>query len=318
MYTPMKYNYVNKRPISGLYNGIEINLLEDLDHICDRILTLNNVMRKSPDDPTMDYFRFLRRIIDCRPRKIFKSKTFTCPKGYEKDLKYLEFCISAGRNLNPFLTKSILMLNQEDMMLNDCGIYHFHISSKLDKSGFMKRSNYLLLAFVTTNAVYFICIVSHKKVRWANKFYLEIIRDNWPHLIDKYLIRNARASINISESEYFKLRKAGITSYTELSDGSLYALMGGGYTSDKSSLIAVREADRFKQKVGAIEELIVLRYWSWVSSFLDAEERNITPHIVLTGFGNDNFTLVEENLKLIIFIKCLNDNSFQIVVADSE
>ena len=57
-----------------------------------------------------------------------------------KKLNYLETCIEKGEDLNSFLTRSIKKLSQEDSMLYDWNICHFHLSDQLDsgkKDGFM-------------------------------------------------------------------------------------------------------------------------------------------------------------------------------------
>ena len=113
----MRYQYRQKRPISGLINGIRMNFLDDLDTVLARRLKEMGIQRKDTDDAIMDYCRFMRRIISVQPRRVYKAKEFSCPADYDKKLNYLETCIEKGEDLNPFLTRSVKKLSQEDSML---------------------------------------------------------------------------------------------------------------------------------------------------------------------------------------------------------
>ena len=82
----------------------------------------------------------MRRLISVQPRRVYKAKAFSCSADYGEKLNYLETCIEKGEDLNSFLTRSIKKLSQEDSMLYDWNICHFHLSDQLDsgkKDGFM-------------------------------------------------------------------------------------------------------------------------------------------------------------------------------------
>lgn len=317
MYIPIRYQYRMKHPVSGLVHGIQINLLEDLDEFCTGKLAEQGVCRKDKQDPTMDYCRFQRRLIDVRPRSVYKASSLKCPNGYKVKLRFLEDCIRMGVNLNPFLSKLVKVLKAEDMMLYDWNMYHFHISNQMEKrSGFMERSDYLLIAYVTSEAVYFIDIVPHSEENkahlWANKKYLQIIKENWPELIENYQLKDIRLSESVDEAAIYQLRGAGVTTFTELEDGTVYALIGGGYATDRSSTRAVMQADRLRRLTGDVEYVVTEQFWKMVQQSPELQRKikeNKPPFLKMIGNGSNKFTLMEPDLQILILVEVDSENT---------
>lgn len=312
----MRYQYRQKRPVSGLINGIRMNFLDDLDTVLARRLKEMGIQRKDTDDAIMDYCRFMRRIISVQPRRVYKAKEFSCPADYNKKLNYLENCIEKGEDLNPFLTRSVKKLSQEDSMLYDWNIYHFHLSDQLDnkkKDGFMVRSQYLLIAYVTSEAVYFIHVVSHNEMSqhlWTNYDYIQRIKDNWSYLLEKNLIKGVPLSEKVDEATHYKLRKAHISTFTELEDGSLYGLLGGGYASDGSSTDAVFQSQYLYMVVSALEELMSIQFWNLIGQAPEVVEqlkKNDNPCVHLIGTDRNRFVLIEQELRIMFVVDFYND-----------
>ena len=93
-------------------------------------------------------------------------------------------------------------------------------------------------------AVFFIDVVSHNEMSqhlWTNSAYIYRIKDNWSDLLEKNLIKGDPFSEKGEEATHYKLRKAHISTFTELKDGSLQGLLGG-YASDGSSTDAVLQS----------------------------------------------------------------------------
>lgn len=263
MYIARKYQKKLHYPINDTVNGLKIDLCTDMDDLLGQQLEKAKVKGKNPNDPSMDFFRLQQRLITNRPRKVIKAKEFTCPKSHEEALKHIENCIMQGKDLHPFMTRNLRQLKNEDILLSDWGIYHLHLSCKLDakkKDGFMERSKYLLMVKITDNTAYFIKTVPHnEKNRWARKEYIQIIRDNWPELIENNLMKDMHLTEKISDTDYEKLRKAHISTFVELDDGSLYTMLGGGYMSDGTSSNAIRAHDYYQEIVTSAEEFLIRR-----------------------------------------------------------
>ena len=323
MYRPIFYQMAENRLISGSINGITINLVQDCRNIFEKRLRNQKINRKSKKDPGMDYFRLQDRILEAKPRKIFIAKDFECPSNYEQELEFLKISILQGKDLNKFMTRNVKKLKAEDLMLYDWGIYHFHLSKKLDekkKDGFMERSKYLLMARVEDNAVYMIKIVPHQQKNiWTQREYIEILEDNWPYLIRRNKIENVKMEYEVSEEEHYKFRKAGITTFTKGKQNCLYAMLGGGYSSDGSSTRAVQKSGKFMYLIYDIEEMIVKDFWKWVnrhSELLNLFEGK-KAKIKLVEIWNDNFLLKEESTDLYIRLT-LERNVWNIILASKE
>ena len=105
--------------------NIEIDLINDYEQLLEKHLIASGI-NYNKNDIINAYFNTEKKLIDSVPRKIYKSKEFVCPKGYEQKLQEIEKKIIFGKNLVPFMSKNILKGNYDDLLLNDWNIYHFH------------------------------------------------------------------------------------------------------------------------------------------------------------------------------------------------
>ena len=262
-------------PFNDKMNNIRIDLCADYERILEKYMEPLVKRRKSKDDAVMDFFRLRTRLIEMRPRTIHKAKDLRCPVGYEKKLQFLEESIVSGKNLLPFMTKSITDLTREDMLLYDWGIYHLHISDqKEDKSVFMERSDYLLLVYVDDADIYFLDIVSHASPTaklWADKRYLDIMKENWPELLDRFVLKECFPMETFDEQETYRLRKNGALVLSQWGENGAIFSPGGGYASDNSPIRAVQSRDYWLDRICDLE-----RVWVEVfgKSVLEAIQRN--------------------------------------------
>lgn len=309
-YIARKYQKIQNPELPDIIDGMKIDLCKDFDNLLNDRISKIGVRRKSINDSSMDYFRLMHRIIKKRPRKIEKAKDFNCPIKYAKKLEYIERCILLGRNLMPFTSRTIKDLNEEDLLLSDWGIYHFHISDELDKKkndGFMTRSDYLLMVRIQNDTVYFIKTIPHKtKNVWGLKEYVQIIKDNWPETIERNQYDGVYSLIHLNEEQYLEYRKSHITTLLELDDGSSYMCIGGGYCADGTSSNALRENDFWYTRVECAEEIIVN---NWKRFCLENRQlyelfQNIdVKEIHLINFGENKILLRESNTGLFIEIE---------------
>ena len=124
-------------------------------------------------------------------------------------------------------------------------------------------------------AVYFIDVVSHNEMSqhlWTNSAYIYRIKDNWSDLLEKNLIKGDPFSEKGEEATHYKLRKAHISTFTELKDGSLQGLLGG-YASDGSSTDAVLQSQYMYRGVSVLEELMSPQFWNLIGQALEVVEQ---------------------------------------------
>lgn len=76
--------------------------------------------------PTVGYEelcqRFLNlqlRLIPTTPRKVFVAKALTCPADHQAGYDQLRQRVEKGDNLRPYLSRTLIDLDFDDMLLND-------------------------------------------------------------------------------------------------------------------------------------------------------------------------------------------------------
>ncbi|MBE9061625.1 hypothetical protein [cf. Phormidesmis sp. LEGE 11477] len=184
--------------------------IEDLDKLC------------------LKYFNLLKRSIVSKPRVLVTSKEFRFSK-HSSGTKNIFKKAKSGGDLNPYLSKQIKNLDYNDSLLNDWGIHHFHLGKLKRGFGFADRTGSLLFARVTQDYFYVLNVFDHGS--WTKIKLIEIIHKNWPESIDDFKLQGLRATqLSSSEEQISSFRKNGIGYFTQLSDGTIYAPIGGGYS----------------------------------------------------------------------------------------
>ncbi|WP_139165228.1 hypothetical protein [Butyrivibrio sp. INlla16] len=193
------------------------------------------------------------------PRTIFYSKEFLYPKEYELALKEFETKIRMGEDLTPFMSDKIRNSAYDDLLLNDWGIYHFHLSRRFRDDGFVGRSQYQIFAFVTDAAFYMIQTYDHSDENlYCKQEMVRILRDNWPEITEKTHLQGVtELTEKITDSDYKVLRHEHISTLVELGENEVYWGMGGGYASNGYSISALRQADYTVRSLDAFQALII-------------------------------------------------------------
>ena len=179
------------------------------------------------DDIPFKYFTVSMRLIEKKPRKIFKSAGFSCPQDLQGGLDLLEDKIISGDSLFANQSKSVARLSSEDYMLYTWSIHHFHLGETIESDGFIKRTGPVLFAFVTDDAFYMIDIKAHGS--WSDKDLLQKLYDNWPELMVSWKIEG-KPEVNFSSNDIKNLRKAHINTIVQMNDGESYIGPGLGLT----------------------------------------------------------------------------------------
>lgn len=202
------------------------------------------------------YFNLMKRLIFPQEREVIKSDEFTYPQKpkYKKGVKLIENKIKCGKNIIPHLSSKIENFDYDDAMLNDWGVYHLHLGSKTISSGyFMERTGPLLFVYFTERKAYFIDIMEHGD--WAKKEIIEIIHKNWPEIIKSHKLKGIEGmKYKPTEKNRKEFRNAGLSTFVELDDGTVYAPIGGGYSTTGLSIDVVRLCIMYKNKLEQHED----------------------------------------------------------------
>jgi hypothetical protein len=113
---------------------------------------------KSPRGLLVLYLNWRERLIPTAPRQVLRSPAFdTNPIVHERSAAIAQIVddIEQGRDLTRYLSRRVTIgfdlpqvqatknLNKQrhlDLMLNDWGAHHLHISTQIDPDGFVNRS----------------------------------------------------------------------------------------------------------------------------------------------------------------------------------
>ena len=296
-----------KSKIMNCIMNIEIDLIKDYERFLEKYL-IDSGINYNKNDIINAYFNTEKKLIDSFPRKIYKSKEFACPKGYEQKLKEIEKRIILGKSLVPFMSKNILKGNYNDLLLNDWNIYHFHLSDtidKKDKNGFVKRSDYELFAFFTMDSCYFIQIYPHKKkALYSTQEMVRILYNNWPELIKKnHIVGLSGLAEKLNDSDYENLRRAHASTFVEIAPDNVFWGIGGGYMSSGLSQEVLHKKEYQLRFLSNAQDIIIYNHFiikktvkNMCALHCDYYKYN------LLFFSKDELTVAEKNNRKIIQI----------------
>jgi hypothetical protein len=204
-------------------------------------------------------FNWLDRLVLAQPRVVLESLEFkaaSLPADAAKDLQQLIGKIARGDELSPHLSRSVregfkpppstsakAKLSKRadlDLLLNDWGIHHLHLSQEFELDGFVKRGELVLLAVFTPDTANLLDVLPHGN--WTNQHLVEVAVRNWPDAGLFYSLgEGVRLVTPIDQFDRKEIRSVGINSPVEV-DGRVYLSRGVGITSVGTSVRSTRRA----------------------------------------------------------------------------
>ncbi len=174
--------------------------------------------------------------------------------GLEQFIKKAE----SGQNLKPHLSKKSDDPDYKDLMFYDWEVFHFHLgtNSNSNHNEFVKRTGDLLFAIADSNTatMYLIDIHPHRG-GFTNQNLLRIVQDNWAEILAPHTLnRVTEIDSNWSDNDIDSFRKAGINPILQIPDGPVLGSMGGGITTDGTSILNKIYADSIKTDVCQLQE----------------------------------------------------------------
>lgn len=262
-----------KSPAPAEYQwSLDIDLQADLSLYVYTDLKRAGYSDADEKNAVYQYYNLRKRQIEPKPRRVVYSKQFSCPEEYQTALKEFENKTVSGADLTPFQSDKINKADFNDMLLNDWGIQHFHLSRRYRKDGFAARSKYQIFAYITDEVMYMIRIFPHDaKNLYSKKELVRIIRDNWPELIERFHVEDVLClTEKLDDHAYSEMRKANMTTFLELGENEVYGLIGGGYASNGFSIEALRNADFWLNRLGLFQ-LLVRDNAAWIIKTINKE-----------------------------------------------
>jgi hypothetical protein len=234
-----------------------------------------DISRVNDDEVPLVYFNVEKRRIEPVKRSVKLADTFVCPTDLKSGWETLKTEIENGQDINSHLSKNIDDPFYKDSMLLDWGVHHFHLIEK-------PRVNKILFALVTKNCFYAIDIYTHRD--WAKDSIVETIHRNWPEVIARYKIEGINLTNSVPEEGRLVLRSKNANVFTKVSDGTVYAPLGGGSTGSGDNIISRIRTD---QQKSFLEKL---------QNHLDSLLPNLRSELEKHGYNGEN----EIEAKLII------------------
>ena len=209
------------------------------------------------DDLAARYFEMLLRKIAPVPRRVHFSDelrtslgnlTRTC--GAQQRTKALEawnavFCIrdimASGGDLTPYQGKGIMDATSKDGLLWDYGMHHFHLSSGFEKSGFARRSDYLLFALVADEDAFLVDVRNHcdpEELLWVRQNLLKIVHRNWPEITSARILLGIQG-VTLTDEQKKELRRKNTNTIADLGDYAISPLGWGTMANGSSTLCGV-------------------------------------------------------------------------------
>lgn len=288
-----------------------IDLMFDLGQLCSAELSAMGYTNISSTDPTElceRYLNALYRRVPTQKRSFHQSKQLRIPTEVQEGYDLLKQKVVNGDDLTPHLSGLLDDLDFNDPLLNAWNIHHFHLGTKPHptKPHLVERTGPILLAMVHDDFFYAISILPHGKGGNHDVFYnqdlIEILHDSFPQMMANFKISGKAATPKPTISEVKQLRDAGITSFAQTNDGTLYMPnLGftsiGGTTKHTGARIIV-DTMRVTNAVKNLEKLICEKLVALELCFSKTGGKR--PYkIILTGFLNNGYVTAREETSYV-------------------
>lgn len=240
------------------YVQLKMDLITDLNKIAYDDSVKHGYKVRLSKNSLAENLNIRKRLVSNRKRTIKITKGFNCPDGYEQALDIIKQRISLGKDIKPFLSKKIKTdFSYNDLLLNDWGIQHLHLSEHICGDGFAERSDYELFVYFTDSEAYLIDIRPHKEMNlFCKQELVKRLYENWPSLFKKRLLNGISSNENITDEQIANLRRNGVQMLITSCDGML-APLGGGYATNGMSMDVTMGADCWHRNLKKIERNII-------------------------------------------------------------
>jgi hypothetical protein len=241
-------NYVGRKMETPVDFDADIRefVLSSLPH--DQSLT-EELRAKQSAELLIIYGNWHSRLISLGPRHVERSHALdanflSSDPRYKPGLDSIIAKLETGEDLTSHLSRGIRHgyrpsvgsngnRQDLDLLLNDWGVHHLHLSTVFEADGFVKRTGPLLFAAFKPDRAFLIDIVDHGG--WTRDSILQTIISEWPNEQLVWELKGVLAPRQgRTEADRRDLRNAHISSFFEM-NGKMYAPAGGLTTAGTST-----------------------------------------------------------------------------------
>ena len=206
---------------------IKMDFVEDVSEI------LRNQMKREGFNPQVVdksedainlFFQSRRMSIPAMPRNVCKPSGFNT-MGHDYIVSKLEDIFRKGEETSPYRSRGYQFL-KKDHLLDYLGMHHLHLGEEIEKDGFSKRTNHLLIVFVEYENAYFLKVSPHAEDPipvWYQQELMDIINENWPELRERLYVKGASNVEPKVDNEFIRsTRNTNLVALYESYDGTVY------------------------------------------------------------------------------------------------
>ena len=168
--------------------------------------------------------------------------------------------MSAGCDLNRYLSANIKNLVDRDTLLKGWNVHHLHLSTRMatkgKNKGFVKRDDLVLLCYFTDTDAYLLEVIDHDSFESAKP--LDIMKQNWPSLLAQHRVPGVTLyPDDITPEQLFKLTECGYMTPLMDQAKNVYMPLGGGATGPLHSGDDLIMASKFLSFLRFMQDAIV-------------------------------------------------------------
>jgi hypothetical protein len=203
-------------------------------------------------DISIYFFESLRRRLAPQTRVLKIANDFQCPLSEEAGWKALQDKVGKGEDLNPHLSYRHASLFNNDGLLAEWGVHHFHLGTAPDlkNPSYAKRTGSLVYALIDDNTFYAINVYTHKN--FEDISVIESIHRNWPNMISAYRMKGVTAE-TLDKTQRRTIRKKNTNVFVSTADGTVYMSVGGGVMASGVKFESVMRADKWRDEIQSLQ-----------------------------------------------------------------
>ena len=237
------------------------------------------------------HFGVHRRLVSMKPRQILKSKDFSCNSEHHNALAQIERIIQDGDDITPYLSRKIKTVDYNDPLLNDWGIHHLHLGTKVESDGFMNRTGPLLYCRFEEDYVYFIAILPHGV--WTMQKLIKTVHQNWPESLSQFRARGVKGE-QLTDDEIKVLRSKNLNYCLEVEPDVSYFPPGWGTTLAGTNAMDVNKALFLLRQIRQAEQDLIDMFPGVEERAKEQGKSFPDPAVFRLGVLGDTFCAVED------------------------
>lgn len=206
------------------------------------------------------FMNWLSRGVHPHPRQINKARDFDdlpSVRANKPRVEVLLASLARGDDVNTHLSRDVgqgYCLHPPDrkdgpdfdLLLNEWGIHHLHLSQESGSGGFRARSKELLYLILGRGAAFVLAVAPHGA--WTNRQLVEAAVSSWPDQ-GLFVALGVHPGRDNSEGDHKRLRKAGMTTSANFNGRCWISGVTLGISTALVSNRVAREAYRLVQSI---------------------------------------------------------------------